>query len=126
MSYEVTLTIADEELGSASYEAWVSAIVEALARANIYHCRADMLPRLYASGVRYEDTDDQDWRDAPTILSTTRRAACAELAAWRIAELRCGGIPASPLVVRQSETLYHVLVRTDTGTEDPSRVLGMS
>lgn len=123
---QVQLTIADEAHGSATYAAWVAAVVETLARANVYHCRADMLPALYSSGVTYHDDGGQDWRDAPTILATGGRAACAELAAWRIAELRCGGVPASPLVVEQAKGLFHVLVKTDQTTEDPSRILGMT
>jgi len=51
---------------------------------------------------------------------------CEDLSAWRVAELRLGGVRAIPWVVQSGNRLYHVQVRYPDGTiEDPSRRLGM-
>jgi hypothetical protein len=54
---------------------------------------------------------------------------CDNLACWRVAELRQGGVKARPFLIWRKTgggTTYHALVRHEDGSsEDPSRLLGM-
>lgn len=128
--YSVTIAVADRQLDDAAFARWVETGAEALASANQEHAQRGELPDLYSSGVRYRFKSDeqiQRWRDAKTILSEDGCAACAELAAWRVAELRAQGVPACARVAQTDTDMFHVVViRGDTGeVEDPSLALGM-
>ena len=83
-------------------------------------------PALYASGVRYREEPDDTWSDVPACL-LARLGDCEDLAAWRAAELRIAGTDAWPFARLEPgrPVLYHALVRTPSGVEDPSRLLGM-
>lgn len=91
-------------------------------------------PKLYESGVRYirEKEGEEIWPDIGEILAMGG-GDCEDLACWRAAELLESGIPARPAwrhrKVRMPSgsiaTLYHILVWTPKGFEDPSRTLGM-
>lgn len=117
--------------------ALVIALTEALASINLKYlrfARADMgdFPPLYQSGVRYgAQTMGRDkWRDIPRLLET-KRGACEDLAAWRVAELRVAGyaahIDVDTFEMPNGSIIYHVVVVRDGGVrEDPSAVLGMS
>lgn len=123
---EATIVYADALGSSADYMAIVSAIGDALARANLIHCRAGRLPHLYRSGIGYRDLPGQRWRDGLTIWADPRHVAqCVELAAWRVAELWCAGKPAKVGVVQTGPTLYHAVVADRHGRklEDPSEEL---
>lgn len=93
-----------------------------------------MTPPLYASGVRYirEPWGYEQWVTIPRILAQGG-ADCEDLASWRIAELRIRGINARPMW-RYFEgmgpngepfRMYHILVWTPYGIDDPSARLGM-
>lgn len=90
------------------------------------------VPQLYAAGVRYrrERRPERGGRverfaTIPTVLRTGW-GDCEDLAAWRVAELRMGGIRAIPWIIRPHARVYHVQVRHPSGAvEDPSRKLGM-
>lgn len=125
MGYEATLIIDDSETTDLEYQVFVATVAEALARANLYHCRGGRLPSLYRSGVIYRDLDGQDWRDASIILRTDKTASCVEASAWRVAELRCRGVPARPIVVPTGPNLFHCIVDGGDFQEDPSRRIGM-
>jgi len=97
-----------------------------------YLRRHPEIPKLYASGVRYERQkgDQEDWHDIPTTISIGK-SDCKVLAAWRCAELRLQGIDAVPTLLRQPTKtglyLYHIQVRYPNGyIEDPSVILGMA
>ena len=68
------------------------------------------------------------FRDVEAILKK-KRVDCDNLAAYRSAELRLGGVEAVPYIVWRETpkgTTYHALVRWPDGTsEDPSLILGM-
>lgn len=92
--------------------------------------RLGEVPPLYQSGVRFrrEPPGVETFRDAVT----TYRAGhgdCAHLVAWRVAELREAGEPATIRIYWKptpSGRLFHVQVRRADGRiEDPSRKLGM-
>lgn len=91
-------------------------------------------PSLYKSGVRYirEKEGQEIWSTIGGIIADGG-ADCEDLACWRVAELREQGIPARPawrhrrvrMPSGAEATLYHILVWTPKGFEDPSRKLGM-
>jgi hypothetical protein len=88
-------------------------------------------PRLYESGVRYEEEPlgRDDWQDIPETLAL-RIGDCEDLGCWRLAELRVRALEhAVPYVKRSvvgTRTVYHVAVlRSDGRIEDPSKILGM-
>lgn len=84
-------------------------------------------PALYQSGVRYGRT--QLWEPIPALYGR-RLGDCKSLSAALIAEKNRNGEAAKP-VFRFRErrdktgTDYHILVMTDEGWKDPSKVLGM-
>ena len=82
-----------DALDTPSREAVLRLMMEALIAANVAFLRRHPeTPRLYESGVRYEEepgTQD-DWNDIPETLSLGV-GDCEDLAAWRIAELRVSG-----------------------------------
>lgn len=92
-------------------------------------------PPLYSAGVRYlrEPEGFEQWPDIGRILEQGG-GDCEDLACWRVAELRQCGIAARPAwrhrkveSVQSGKifTLYHILVWTPNGYEDPSARLGM-
>lgn len=94
--------------------------------------RSRAVPKLYASGVRYqnEPAGQPDWCvDIPVILRR-RWGDCLHLCAWRVAELREQGENAQVrmywLFPAKNQRMFHVQVRRADGSiEDPSRKLGM-
>ena len=68
------------------------------------------------------------FRDIPMILKK-KFVDCDNLACFRVAELRCGGIEAVPYIIWRETgrgTTYHALLRwPDGSSEDPSLILGM-
>lgn len=88
-------------------------------------------PPLYESGVVYKpERGTEVWRDIPNILADGW-GDCEDLACWRIAELNCAGIKATPFIkwsFRPDGRIktYHAVLRVPDGRiEDPSRALGM-
>lgn len=109
-------------------------------------------PPLYSTGIYYQEdpAGQENWRDAPAILErftqTGKGCDCDQLVCWRVAELRCAGIPAEPVIKWQhlphelavslgypakfvpAEGLWlvHCCVRFGNGSiEDISKNLGM-
>jgi len=84
------------------------------------------VPALYSAGVVYKR--DDTWLPI-SMLYLQKYGDCKSLAAARIAELHRQGIDARPVFrfVRKPDgwTDYHILVQTEDGFEDPSRILGM-
>lgn len=108
------------------------ALAEALVIQNVTLLRDQLAPTLYQSGARYhyDRALTERWRDAAQVMaSDDPTVACAEAAAWRAAELRLQGVPASVRIefrrLPDGFVLYHVFVVTPEGREDPSIVLGM-
>lgn len=85
-------------------------------------------PALYRSGVVYGRT--RVWEPIPALYARGY-GDCKSLTAALIAEYRQKGIACSPVfrwikrAERMGETDYHILVQTEKGFEDPSKVLGM-
>jgi hypothetical protein len=100
----------------------------------LYLQRFPHTPRLYDSGVRYkrEPWGYEQWITIPSIIRQGG-ADCEDLAAWRVAELRTKGINARPMWRYHEGTgpngkpfrMYHILVWTPYGIDDPSARLGM-
>ena len=113
--------------GTAAVDA---ALAELTRRDLVYlRTRSPNAPALYSSGVRYveEPITSEYWRTIPEVLAA-RQGDCEDLCAWRAAELQYQGLPARAFAVVFRDrlgVLYHVLVQTPQGVEDPSRVLGM-
>jgi hypothetical protein len=113
-------------------EAVLRLMMEALIGANVAYLRLHPeTPRLYESGVRYEEEPglQDDWNDIPETLSLGV-GDCEDLAAWRIAELRVTGelaaMPRVSVFTEGRRITYHIAVRRAAGpVEDPSRELGM-
>ena len=121
-----------DALDTPSREAVLRLMMEALIAANVAYLRQHPeAPRLYESGVRYEE--EPGTRTTGTTSPRRSRVAggdCEDLAGWRIAELRVAGeLAAMPRVTVFTEgrrVTYHVAVRRAAGAiEDPSRELGM-
>jgi hypothetical protein len=119
-------------LDASSREAVLRLMMEALIAANVAYLRLHPdTPRLYESGIRYEEepgTQD-DWNDIPETLSLGV-GDCEDLAGWRIAELRLQGeqaaMPRVTVFTQGNRVTYHIAVRRAAGhIEDPSRELGM-
>lgn len=101
--------------------------LEALAFRNTREMKRRRFPALYESGVRYRTSpgDRRHWKTASQVLGD-RHGDCADLAAWRVAELRRQGKRATFHIKSTSRPgLYHIQVLTRRGVEDPSRRLGM-
>lgn len=88
-------------------------------------------PGIYESGVRYqrEPEGQEHWQDIRRTLELGH-GDCEDLACWRAAELVVRhGIDARPLYkwkkTPRGGTLYHIVVATPHGIEDPSKRLGM-
>ena len=89
-------------------------------------------PTLYRSGVIYDRT--KVWESIPALYSVKpdgrKFGDCKSLTAAMVAELRMQGVAASPTFrwvrrERDGGLDYHILVQTDQGFHDPSKVLGM-
>ena len=107
----------------------LSALLDCLIAINITFLtyRAGKIPRLYDSGVSYDRTTV--WDTVPALYGR-RYGDCKSLTAALVAEYRMQGIDAKPVfrwVKRKSENdmIFHILVQTAYGFEDPSKVLGM-
>ena len=109
-------------------------LLEALTSVNVAWLREHLAsPRLYESGVRYEEEPPgrDEWQDIPETLAR-RVGDCEDLGCWRLAELRVRTREqATPFIKRSvvapARTVYHVAVRRADGRlEDPSRTLGMA
>lgn len=140
MAYEARFQIEGfNEVSPVSQETMMRHMVEALVSVNMAYLLNHRVPRLYASGVRYEmpksgqaqGTSYQAWRDIPSILRTGQ-GTCHELSAWRIAELRfLDGINnAGPWVTSmqlpEGRMFHTAVLDPSTGeSEDPSKLLGM-
>jgi len=87
-------------------------------------------PKLYESGVRYQNEKEELGLDIPSILKK-KGSDCLNLCCWRVAELRQAGQKNARLRIIWKENpngfrLFHVQVRHANGKiEDPSRLLGM-
>jgi hypothetical protein len=81
---------------------------------------------LYRAGVVYGRTDK--WYPIPALYARGF-GDCKSLAAARIAELRHAGGVALPVFRWKKRPdgsmMFHILVQTPDGYEDPSKVLGM-
>lgn len=108
---------------------------EALVALNLAFLRkaGGRVPPLYRSGVRYRREAApppgqlrlERFQMIPEVLRN-RAGDCEDLSAWRVAELRRGGVRAIPWIVQSGQRLYHVQVRHPDGRiEDPSKILGM-
>lgn len=91
--------------------------------------RAGQVPKLYDSGVIYDRT--VVWDSIPALYAR-RYGDCKSLTCALVAEYTVQGIPAKPvfrfLPREMSPTqgdVFHILVQTPNGFEDPSKVLGM-
>ncbi len=119
-------------------------LLDALIGLNSWYLRHHAAPPLYASGVVYGRTDD--WEPIPALYATgyhgtdkpdssfsPRRGCfgdCKSLSAALIAEYRHQGKSAQPVfrfadISKTQRRLYHILVWTPYGFEDPSVKLGM-
>lgn len=124
-------TAANEE----SRDRVLKILLWALIRLNREYLRMNpSTPKLYASGVRFirEREGEEIWPDIGEVIRMGG-GDCEDLACWRVAELLEMGVPARPAwrhrkVRMPSGTigiLYHILVWTPKGFEDPSRIMGM-
>lgn len=105
------------------------ALLECMVELNIAFMRFHKCKALYQSGVRYGRTL---WWEPIPALYARREGDCKSLATALIAQYRMQGIGADPVFrfVMNGEggcdgTDFHILVQTDQGFEDPSKVLGM-
>lgn len=131
----VTLDLASPVLADSELFARAARIaIEAAILVCSAHLRAfPQTPPLYRSGVRYrmEPPGVEEFSDIEAII---RRgwADCAQLCAWRVAELRRQGEPATIRIKwhpprPDGRRLFHVQVRRADGRiEDPSVRLGMN
>lgn len=88
--------------------------------------RGNITPPLYESGVVYDRT--QIWDSIPALYARGY-GDCKSLTAALIAEYAAQGRVSRPvfrwIVGKDGQTNYHILVQTETGFEDPSKVCGM-
>jgi len=144
-----------------SHFAPLTLMLEGLIKVNEWHIRRQMkkamaglglpFPMLYDTGIYYQEDPpgQENWRDCFAILEhfakTGKGVDCDQLVCWRVAELRCSGINAEPVIKWQNipqataRRLYptmpigpdglwmvHCCVRFPNGDiEDPSKLLGM-
>lgn len=82
-------------------------------------------PPLYESGVLYrrEKKDHEFWENC-IVLLRLGEGDCEDLSAYRAAELRMEGEPATVQIIPTRRHSYHAIVQRGDGTlEDPSRIL---
>ncbi len=101
-------------------------LLDCMVAVNRDYIRFHSPPALYRSGVVYERTTI--WDSIPALFAK-RYGDCKSLACALIAEYQLQQIPAKPVfryVVRPDGNKdVHILVQTNKGYEDPSKVLGM-
>lgn len=123
------------------------ALLDCMIRLNMAYHKEHQVPALYESGVTYGRTEiwepvaalylPNKMQDANGMwqpqgaMGGRRIGDCKSLATARVAELRLAGKKANPTFrfakKRHSfgALLFHILVQTDDGWEDPSAKLGM-
>jgi hypothetical protein len=119
----------EQPLSHATLQVMLNALMHA---DMLYLLKNPAAPRLYESGVRYEEEPpgQEDWQDVPTCLRLGV-GDCEDLACWRAAELRIRDrVQAKPTFIWKIRPgggyLYHIQVKYPDGRiEDPSRRLGM-
>lgn len=112
--------------------AWaINPVLEGLVAVNRQYLREFNVPKLYDSGVRYEEEPQgttEEFAAIPVVLARGW-GDCDDLAPWRVAELREQGENAKIRIQwkqRSTQRLFHIVVRRGDGTiEDPSALLGM-
>lgn len=133
MGYRVTfdLGVFDDRENRENLKSYLQILLDTLFQFDILYLREHpQTPLLYDSGVFYleEKSNSEDWRDIPNTLRKGN-GDCEDLACWRAAELVVKyNVDAYPFATYQDLgklTLFHVLVWTPYGIEDPSRELGM-
>ncbi len=100
-------------------------LLEALITLNLAYLQHHSAPALYQSGVVYRRT--RTWDSIPEVLRKGF-ADCKSLSAYLIAQYRQKGVRAEPVfrfMPVKNGNMFHILVKTDKGFEDPSKVLGM-
>lgn len=101
-------------------------LLDALIDVNTAYLRTNPVPSLYRSGVRYGRTTL--WEPI-SALYARQYGDCKSLTAALVAEYRKQGIRANPVFrfkKRPDGRIdFHILVQTNNGYEDPSKVLGM-
>lgn len=103
-------------------------LLEGLVQLNLSQLRRGLAPPLYKSGVRYkrEPRGREKWQTAKTTFKK-KDGDCEDLAAYRAADLRLGGVQARAVVIDVAPGLKHCVVKLPDGRlEDPSKRLGMS
>lgn len=104
----------------------LGALCEGLIGINLAFLADYRVPSLYNSGVRYDRT--QEWLSIPALYQL-KYGDCKSLACARIAELRKSRQVANPVFRWASHPtkrlVFHILVQTEKGYEDPSKILGM-
>jgi hypothetical protein len=107
------------------------ASLDLLISLNLIFLSDHTVPPLYSAGVVYKR--DPIWAPIPSLYARTF-GDCKSLACALIAEYRNRGIPAEPAFrflppffrgTEMEYTLFHILVQTHSGYEDPSKRLGM-
>lgn len=101
-------------------------VLDAQVRRAVRQLRRRPLPPLYSSGVRYvRERNKEDWR-LPQEVYRRGGGDCEDLAVWLAAEKILSGEKARAVQKPGGRRgLVHVVVRTRSGVEDPSKVLGM-
>jgi len=102
-------------------------LLECLIALNRAHLLNHAERPLYRAGVVYGRT--KEWQTIPALYKLGY-GDCKSLTAALITEYREAGIPANPVfrwVINRKTGFrdFHILVQTDSGYEDPSKVLGM-
>lgn len=106
-------------------------LLDALIRINMWFLRSQrrknrLIPGLYRSGVVYGRTEV--WDTIPALYMR-RYGDCKSLSAALISEYRMLGKTADPtfrwVINKHGAKDFHILVQTDNGFEDPSKILGM-
>lgn len=106
-------------------------LLECLIACDRVYLRDHATPALYQSSVVYDRT--LEWDTTP-VLYSKNYGDCKSLAAQKIAEYRNAGIAAKPYFrwipqngasYGEGNLLFHILVLTTNGYEDPSKNRGM-
>lgn len=117
---------ADVELAHVDNACALRVLLDCLIGLNLAYLRFHKCKPLYQAGVRYDRT--QVWECIPALYRRSY-GDCKSLAAALIAQYRFHGIQAEPVFRwinnQDGGTDYHILVQTQSGFEDPSKVLGM-
>jgi hypothetical protein len=102
------------------------ALLNCLIEINSAYLRDHTVKSLYNSGVVYGRT--QIWDTIPALYQRGY-GDCKSLTAALVAERRKQGLQAVPVFRfkqrTDGNTDFHILVRTPSGFEDPSKVMGM-